>query len=248
MSTHRVLLLSASICAAIAPACGGRSGLDDFANGSNNIIVGSGNGDDDGKDGGAGGAGDGGAGVANDDGGTAADGGDEPGNGGEREVGEKCEQDKQCGDEGATCVAEVEIFGGFGIEFPGGYCSVQECQDDGDCPDGSGCFDSLGQPICLQLCEGDDECRTDEGYQCGSIGQGGPGGGGGGQDSPSYCLPPFGGMPGGNNGDMGNDNGGMDVTQLCSFVCQDPISIQICMAQNDLNVCMGGGGGNFGGN
>ena len=54
---------------------------------------------------------------------------------------------------------------------PGGYCTLRGCDPDG-CPDGALCVQWRPQPPrsaenwCMQRCEADSDCRTDEGYRC----------------------------------------------------------------------------------
>ncbi len=206
MLTHRRLLLCCLLFA--LAACGGRSGLDDFSKGADNIVTGSSSGDGDGarsgdnsSDGDGGSTGDGGS-AGND--GAANDGGSTQGGGsGDSPIGSKCAKDSVCKGKTAECLTEVSIGGFFTLDFPKGYCAIQGCQDDGDCPDGAGCLNALGMQVCLQTCQRDRDCRTADGYTCTSIGGGGgfPGQGGGGMQGPSYCLPPFnmggqGGFPG----------------------------------------------------
>lgn len=82
-------------------------------------------------------------------------------------VGDACEEDSQC-PEGGSGTADCLEDG-----WPGGYCSVVECEDHGhDCPDDAGKSGDEGTVKCVQfdglqcmkLCGGDDDCR--EGYEC----------------------------------------------------------------------------------
>ncbi len=234
MLTHRRLVLSCLLFALSAPACGGRSGLDDFSKGADDLITGNtsgsgsggGNGgrnaDNTGGDQGEGGHGSDSDGGAQNSGGNADNGnnanngnnGNNNGPGGsDAPVGAACKSDSSCDDKNAECLTEESVGGFLMIEFPEGYCAVQGCEEDDDCPDGSGCFNAIGLQYCLQTCDSDRDCRVRDGYACNAIGGGGPGGGGfpggggggggagGGQQGPSYCLPPFGGgggFPGGN--------------------------------------------------
>jgi hypothetical protein len=72
--------------------------------------------------------------------------------------GSACWTDEDCA--GGTCwTADVD-------GFPGGYCVIEDCTDT-SCPEGSGCFSfNDGVSRCIPTCEGNDDCRVDEGYVC----------------------------------------------------------------------------------
>jgi hypothetical protein len=165
-------------------ACGGRSGLDDYVNGIPAVVpVPESGGDGDGD-------GDGGAGTTEPDGGVTEDdagndAGPEPSPSKGGAVGEACDDQNPCAGDNGTCLETVQILGGLvTIEYPGGYCTVPNCESDQDCPDGSACFAGAGTPACLQLCEETSDCRDGEGYTCGTIPFPGV------TDTKTYCLPP----------------------------------------------------------
>lgn len=171
-------------------ACSGRSSLNDFANGSTDTVKGRpGNGDAGGNNG------------ANDDaGGNGADedGGGSGGNGNansgddEGQIGDPCSDAEDCVGRSATCLEELSIFSILTIEFPGGYCAQSDCEDDSDCPDGARCFSSIpNQTFCAKSCDRNSDCRTSEGYECGTAPLS--------QETTTYCLPPIN-IPGGGGG------------------------------------------------
>lgn len=67
------------------------------------------------------------------------------------------------------------------LPWPGGYCALSDCDSGGSfsgpCPTGSACiplpdprFTVLGKHwLCLQLCKGNSNCRTADGYTCKTI-------------------------------------------------------------------------------
>ena len=72
--------------------------------------------------------------------------------------GSGCWTDDDCED-GVCWSADVE-------GFPGGYCVIENCTDT-SCPEGTGCF-SFNDDVsrCIPTCEGNEDCRVDEGYVC----------------------------------------------------------------------------------
>jgi hypothetical protein len=76
-------------------------------------------------------------------------------------VGANCEQDTDCTQvPGMTCWTRDEA------PFIWGYCTVQDCVVDGDCPMGARCLGfNVGGPVpltgCLQECLTDSSCRSD---------------------------------------------------------------------------------------
>lgn len=74
---------------------------------------------------------------------------------GSTSMGGPCTSDADCAD--GRCVQ--------GEPFGGGYCTtVDDCQFDTDCPDGSSCLPSDQGPICANRCSDDSDCR--DGYAC----------------------------------------------------------------------------------
>lgn len=117
------------------------------------------------------------------DGGPGVDGGPMPTIMGS--VGSACTMDSDCSMLSMPMCEMMVGGGGFGLTFPGGYCT-QPCGGTGGamCPMGSQCFAFGTMGMCAKTCTSDADCRTAEGYTCMSppfIG-GGP-----------YCLPPMGG-------------------------------------------------------
>ena len=167
----------AGVVAGVAAGCGGRSGLDDFSNGAPDSIVGTSSGSNDGAgnagddaDGGQsdgdGGdsSGNGGSGNGGSSGnGSGGNGGTSGGGSGDAPIGAACAKDSSCEGKAATCLTEVSIGGFFMLDFPKGYCAVEGCEDDSDCPKGSGCLNAFGMQICLQTCDRDRDCRSGDG-------------------------------------------------------------------------------------
>lgn len=84
--------------------------------------------------------------------------------------GESCESADDC--IGAACLADPV--------WPAGYCTSSGCRDEDDCSGASSaCVVLDGPPLCLGLCESDDDCR--ERYACTD-----PNG-----DGVTVCLPDF---------------------------------------------------------
>lgn len=65
-------------------------------------------------------------------------------------IGDECESDGDC-PSGSLCDTTVA----------NGYCTIPDCRT-GDCPEEAGCvkFDRQTR-FCMELCEGDDDCRED---------------------------------------------------------------------------------------
>jgi hypothetical protein len=183
-----------ALAALAAAGCGGRSDLDDYADGIPTVVrypsgearKGTGNDDtggddsqhDDDKDGGGDGdasSTDGGAGGHVGDGGAAQSKG---------AVGDACDKNDDCKGKNATCVTKTTVLTFVEIDFPNGFCTITNCQSDDDCPSGTGCLKGLSQPACTPLCEKDDQCRKDEGYTCSTIAAGVS------SDTRKFCQPP----------------------------------------------------------
>ena len=61
----------------------------------------------------------------------------------------------------------------------GGYCTIRDCEP-GTCPDGAHCVEFRfteerhATTWCMAVCDGDSDCREDEGYRCVSAAALGP--------------------------------------------------------------------------
>ena len=68
-------------------------------------------------------------------------------------VGAQCASSDDCQEEGQSCITS----------FKGGYCGVQDCAADTDCPDGSHCatLKDTGVKYCFLKCVDKVECNTD---------------------------------------------------------------------------------------
>ena len=77
-------------------------------------------------------------------------------------VGAPCTSTTDCGSyERNACNNEV------GDGYPGGYCSLEPCDDVQVCPPGGTCVAvPFETPACMQSCAADSDCRVDEGYVC----------------------------------------------------------------------------------
>ena len=77
-------------------------------------------------------------------------------------VGEPCVTTVDCGtDPRAACNNEV------GDGYPGGYCSMEPCDDVQVCSPGATCVaPPFETPACMQACGADSDCRESEGYVC----------------------------------------------------------------------------------
>jgi len=77
-------------------------------------------------------------------------------------VGAPCSTTTDCGTyERDACNNDV------GDGFPGGYCSLEPCDDVQVCPPGGTCVAlPFETPACMKSCTVDSDCRVDEGYLC----------------------------------------------------------------------------------
>lgn len=67
-------------------------------------------------------------------------------------VGASCTEDSECGEENQSCLTQ----------FKGGYCSVEKCRADAECPDGSRCVThDDGANYCFLICTDKSQCNTD---------------------------------------------------------------------------------------
>ena len=65
----------------------------------------------------------------------------------------------QCTDS-AQCPAEMEIELECLIQFKGGYCGLEGCEGDIDCPEGSACvIHDDGMNYCFRICRDKPECN-----------------------------------------------------------------------------------------
>jgi hypothetical protein len=83
-------------------------------------------------------------------------------------TGDACIEDSDCAavpGAGRFCLDRIEFYGGYGIDFPAGYCSA-DCGDPSDCGPGADCVDFGGPAMCFKRCATTDECRASEGYVC----------------------------------------------------------------------------------
>lgn len=78
---------------------------------------------------------------------------------GERATGDACTNNGSCN--GGLCITSTD--------FRGGYCSAQCSSQFGDCEPGSECATVDGAAVCLSSCDGNGDCRGDEGYICRKI-------------------------------------------------------------------------------
>jgi len=68
-----------------------------------------------------------------------------------RGVGAQCASADDCTEEGQACLTT----------FKGGYCGVQDCDADADCPAGSGCVNhDDGNNYCFLICAAKDDCNV----------------------------------------------------------------------------------------
>lgn len=74
-------------------------------------------------------------------------------------VGKSCQKSSDCRNDQWT---------GSCLDWKKGYCAVKGCGEGGvTCPEGALCMGvSLDQPTCVKACEGDGDCRIDDGYAC----------------------------------------------------------------------------------
>lgn len=67
-----------------------------------------------------------------------------------RGVGDACESNADCVDTAPSC-----------LSFKGGYCGIEGCQGDADCPSGSACVAHTdGLNYCFLLCRDKPECNV----------------------------------------------------------------------------------------
>lgn len=91
-------------------------------------------------------------GCADDDGGNAAD---RAGVGAICRTMDDCLQPEPPCDGGPGCFVQQCL-----TQFTGGYCGIQNCTDNADCPDGSACVaHDDGQQYCFRLCNDKSECN-----------------------------------------------------------------------------------------
>lgn len=82
---------------------------------------------------------------------VACGGDDEQSEADERGVGAVCASDDDCTEEGQSCLGQ----------FKGGYCGVQGCMADGDCPEGSACVThDDGENYCFLTCANKSDCNV----------------------------------------------------------------------------------------
>ena len=77
-------------------------------------------------------------------------------------IGTRCGSTVDCGtDPRSACATES------GDGYPGGYCSMEPCDDVHICPPGATCV-AIGNetPACFKSCSSDADCRASEGYVC----------------------------------------------------------------------------------
>jgi hypothetical protein len=90
----------------------------------------------------------GGAGCGDDDGGTAAD---------RIGVGAECPNTEACPE---VQIEDETVRLSCIAQFRGGYCGIQGCQGDADCPEGSACVNhDDGQSYCFRVCAEKIECN-----------------------------------------------------------------------------------------
>lgn len=77
--------------------------------------------------------------------------GDDDGNEAEqRGVGSECAATDDCTEEGQECLTQ----------FAGGYCGIQDCTGDADCPDGSACItEDDANNYCFLVCADKVDCN-----------------------------------------------------------------------------------------
>ena len=78
------------------------------------------------------------------------------------EIGDACQTSLDCSSQGSRLCDRTQ---------PGGYCTLRGCEQ-GTCPDEAVCVkfrpmeERLATTWCMAKCDGDGDCRTDEGYRC----------------------------------------------------------------------------------
>ncbi|MDB4993557.1 MAG: leucine aminopeptidase-related protein [Myxococcaceae bacterium] len=77
-------------------------------------------------------------------------------------IGDACASTVDCGTDAREACATAS-----GDAYPGGYCTMEPCNDIEVCPPGGTCVAIGGEsPACFKSCANDDECRKAEGYVC----------------------------------------------------------------------------------
>ena len=68
----------------------------------------------------------------------------------DRGVGATCAMDTECTEEGQRCLTQ----------FKGGYCGLQGCEGDADCPEASACIlHEDGETYCFRICIDKPDCN-----------------------------------------------------------------------------------------
>lgn len=89
--------------------------------------------------------------------------------------GGRCAPDPTSATVGAPCASTVDCGSNernacnneIGDGFPGGYCTMEPCNDVEVCAPGSTCVAMpFETPACFKSCSTDSDCRTSEGYVC----------------------------------------------------------------------------------
>ena len=70
-------------------------------------------------------------------------------------VGAECSVNDDCNQDDGTQVCLTQ--------FKGGYCGIEDCQDDAECPDGSACVRHEGANYCFRICVDKAECNANRG-------------------------------------------------------------------------------------
>jgi hypothetical protein len=76
------------------------------------------------------------------------------------QVGAPCMNDNECDGFNNSCATEVDDADGNPVMLPGGYCThgcLGVCGQNERCVEGN---------FCVRTCDGDEDCRTSEGYVC----------------------------------------------------------------------------------
>ena len=77
-------------------------------------------------------------------------------------IGTACSSTIECGGDSRAACATAS-----GDAYPGGYCTMEPCNDIEVCPAGATCVAIGGEvPACFKACQSDAECRVSEGYVC----------------------------------------------------------------------------------
>lgn len=78
------------------------------------------------------------------------------------EIGDECKTSLDCSSQGSRLCDRTQ---------PHGYCTLRGCEQ-GTCPEESVCVkfrpqqERLSTTWCMAKCDGDGDCRSDEGYRC----------------------------------------------------------------------------------